>query len=253
MAEYWYTRVWIIASLLVFIAVAEIGFTDQYDGWKMLLLTTIVIGFTHYLVGGYYQLKSFARTARAIRSYYWFVGLGALSTLVTLVFIYTGYIVEFALLTIGYFMLHGFYNEITLFERGTGQCANRWTIASITTGLLSMTLLAFTHPSSLFSPQLEYVTQDAYLNTVLRANIPFTDFIILVGAFGLLCAVLLQVVAVVKSSHRFNHLLYLFGLVIVSVGLVFIPQLSYIHFFAGLLLYHFIVWFIFYYRQFSQR
>lgn len=253
MVQYWYIRAVIVSLVLLFFGLAGFFSSNHFTAWSLILLVTTVVGFTHYLVGAYYQLRSFTSLEKPRKAYLWFLGLTTIATVTALGFIVAGHIVSFALITIGYFMLHGFYNEITLYEKGTGQTANRFTIAAVAIGLFALLMIAVAHPSSFFSPQLEYVLQNDYLAQVYLSSALFPQVCFWFGVVGMVAAVALQLIATFRSSKYLSHSLFLVGLLLVGIGAGLAYPPSYIHVFSGLLLYHFLVWFWFYFQAFSRR
>jgi len=164
-----------------------------------------------------------------------------------------GQIALFSFVSIGYFMIHGFCNEITLYEKTKDKIANRWTIASVVLALLGLIFLSAAHPSSLFSPQLEYILRNDFLIQLYLSESIFPRIGLWAGVVSISIAVLLQLVAVFRSSLKVAHASFMVLLLISSGTLVFLYPPSYIHIFSAFLLYHFLVWFIFYLRRFSER
>ena len=95
-----------------------LGFVETQ--WQLILLILITFGHAHFLIGFYYQLKSFQRKPKPRQNMVVFAVL-ALLTLVGALFIFK-YLGHAAALFIGfmYFLLHGLFNEQTLIKREAG-------------------------------------------------------------------------------------------------------------------------------------
>ena len=158
-----------------------------------------------------------------------------------------------AFIVIGYFMAHGFFNEITLFERQTSTTANYWLISSIILALSAVILNAVGHSSWFFAsdltfsqPTTEFIQH--YLTTNTIAVIARIGAIILIVG-----AVVVQSYAAWEAQWRLPHVLVLFSIIGVTIFTFLWHPFHYLFFFGALLLYHFVVWFIFFLQQFIQR
>lgn len=253
MAEYWYTRIGILGALSIFYWFVLQLFADPFAGWTGILITTTIVGFSHYFVGGYYQLQSFHRADHTRKRYLWFTFLALLALGVSGGFLWSGQIALFAFLSIGYFMIHGFFNEITLYERQTGYKANRYSIAALAFSLAGIIFLACAHANSLFDPHFQYLLRDDYIVQLYLERSLFPVLGLYLGIGCLVAAIGSQLVAVVQSCFQFWHLLAWLAVVALAILMIVVYPPSYVHLLSGLLLYHFIVWFVFYFRQFQQR
>lgn len=225
--------------------------TEKIAGWTMLLIGVSLLGYTHYLLGMYYQNRAW----RSKKSYSWFViyfiGVASLSVLLVVVAVQSGYLWLVALLTIPYFVWHGYENEQTLFLRSTNQTLSPWLIGGISLVTIGLTIDSFRHASAQFSTALTYpafsllpqqgsISGDAaqYLFTVA------VSFIIA----GLGC--------LLYSYYRRRSGATL-GWVVTAIALGiwfwFASPLPYVWFFVLLLGYHFFTWGIYYAVVFRQN
>lgn len=219
--------------------------------WFVLLLVMTVFGYSHYAVGAVYQLRSFTRKQDPVRWYRWFTGLTLVSLAVCGIFFLYGQIGILAFTVIGYFMVHGLFNEVTLFERQTNLRADRFTIYAIASSLLGAAFLAVGHASWFFAPDLTFMAISTPGLTSYLLTDPIPQITRLLGIICFTSAVIAQLWATLrKTAHRYFHLIVLgLVLVIAIVGWTWYP-LHYVFILSSLLLYHFVVWFMFYADQF---
>ena len=254
MHRYWYERIGIGAVMLLFYGSVLTFVDDLLQAWTILLVITTIVGFSHYLIGGYYQVKSLARTPVPVQRYRWYLLLSTLSVGAVIPFMLTGNLAWVAFATIGYFMLHGFFNEITLFERVSGGVGNRWSVGALAIGLAGLAIIGFAHPSAYFNPQLDYLGMNYLLLQALAWGSPFAEMSRWLGYGALAAAVCLQATALLRAhARRLQHALFLGVVVAATLGSIFIYPLNYVYVFTALLLYHFLIWFWFYLRANMDR
>lgn len=247
-----------ILSIGIVLALSLIGLlwfpNDQVQRWYFLLLATTIFGYSHYLIGGFYQLKSFRRKTSPVRHYSVFGTILLLSLAICALFYVTGNIVLFAFVTIGYFMLHGFFNEITLYERQSGGVASRLTILAVVLGFSGLILNAVGHASWFFTPELRFVTFSPEVLAHYIDTHPLPIIARFLGIGSIVAAIAVEFVALRRAaSHQRAHLAFL---VLLGSGLfvtIFMHPLHYVFLLSGYLLYHFLVWFLFFYKQFRER
>ena len=217
------------------------------EQWTLVLVATTIFGYSHYLVGGVYQLKSFKRKAQPQKRYDVFIVLTLLSIIFCSVFYYFEQTGLLSFVVIGYFMLHGYYNEITLFERQTSLKADviGFTVPPIF--LFGLAMLAVGHQSWFFSEELEFLSEGE-LALILKT------ITLAVGTGSVLVATLISWrQTILSSAYRIPLSLTSIGLFLFGGWAIWQYPISYIVMFSLLLLYHFIVWFVFYFEQFWRQ
>lgn len=241
----------VLAGLFVFAAVT---FNSKLDAWTFLLLFTVIGGFSHYLVGGFYQLKSFVRKPNKSARYIWWLVLSVLSLLVSGLALFYGQVNLFGLITVGYFMIHGFFNEITLYERTTAGKADSFVIATVALFLSGITVLAAAHPSAVFSAQLEFIDLN---NGFIRMFQAESDALVIklsiwLGSVFLTLSFVTASIAFYRSKDKMWRGIFFIFLLLVGTLLILHYPPSYIYILSSLLLYHFMIWFWFYLKQFMK-
>jgi hypothetical protein len=210
------------------------------------------------VVGARYQWAGFVRSPVARQKRVWFIYLTLLSLALYGLAIWAGLYTVFVLATIGVFMVHGFFNEITLYEKTTHATANPFSIGALCAWLLALLLFGLAHPSFFFTPQLTYLPvflqPDLFVSWLSQHGQLITLFSVWGGAVCAVAAIGLATwVAVGGKSGlwlRFPHIFFVIfiGLTIWA-GWFWYPP-TYVFLFTGLLLYHFLIWFWFYLRVF---
>lgn len=222
--------------------------------WYVLLFVMTVFGYAHYIVGAVYQLKSYQRHRRPLRSYMWFLLFAVGSAGVAWWAMSSDQIGWFAFVVIGYFMLHGFYNEHTLYERQVASKADPYVVRAFVLTLSGLILLAVGHPSSFFDTQLIFldISTTAIEQYLVTHTMPIASrwlgIVCLSGAFAM------AIIATIRTrTHRWWYTGFVAIIVLASIiSFVWYP-LSYIVMLSSLLLYHFLVWFLFYFQSFYER
>jgi hypothetical protein len=249
---YWTDRIGLGVLLLIFFSVATFFATDKYAAWIIILLTTTVISFTHFFVGWTYQLKSFTFSTHTSKKYIWFLFLAVSTIIFSVSMIMFGQLATFFVLVVAYFMLHGLFNEFTLFKNTTGREANPWLIASTTSLLTGSIFLSLAHPSSLITQQFEYLIRNDFLAQIILQSSVLSALSFKLGIVCLVLAFLIEVVALARDHQRWHWVMLA---VIIGIGLlsfIFYP-LNYIFVITSILLYHFLIWFLQYFRRFAQQ
>lgn len=251
---YYLNKVISLGSMAVLIlgTLWALGYTMTQ--WQVILLCIVVFGYGHFLVGFYYQLKSFARKPDAKRYYVTFAMLVVFSVALTeVLFTYVGYALA---LFIGflYFLLHGLFNEQTLLLRQSGIKVPLIYIASL--AVFIMSLLTYTIPDQtfFFSRALEFISVDQFIIVqsfkVLGISISaFSQ----VFWFGMCLS--LAILGAAWWLHRWHALTVFLALnyLIVIVLTVLFGALPYIYMYLIVVGYHFMTWFFFYVREMSRR
>lgn len=229
-----------------------LGYTTTQ--WQVILLSLIIFGYGHFLVGFYYQLLSFKKKPQPKRQFFTFIFLAVFSIALTQVlFTYVGYALA---LFIGfmYFLLHGLFNEQTLIERQSGIRVPLIYIGSLVIFVMSLLTYTIPDPTFFFTRLLQFVPVDLFTmsQSFIAWGIPMDSFKI-VFWFGMVLSFLILIYAWIK--HRFHQLaLFLAATyVLVLAATVFIGAMPYIYMYLIVVGYHFMTWFLFYFHEMSKR
>ncbi len=244
-------------GISVFLPLSIIGLTFVLMGsnttqWTLLLMMVFTLGYTHYFIGGYYQIKGFLRHKKVVRLMAAFVVCVIFSAfLITVAQVY-GYMWLVAFFAIPYFMLHGYFNEITLFEKSSALFVPRGIFLSGSLFFTGLTMFAFTHPSAYFGYDLSFLSpfEIAFQQSVQTVSLLIGDAL----------AVTLLVMGVFVASYylyterQYRSFLFMLLLIeLVAISLVTLGRPNYTYFFFLLLSYHFTTWALFYGQQFYTR
>jgi hypothetical protein len=222
--------------------------------WQLLLMVLIAFGYTHFIAGYYYQVRALMYSVKPNRELRVFAVLAAASLLVVGAFYTTDTMHYMPFLVIPYFMLHGFFNEQSLFFRQSGGTMPVGIAASIALWLTAVALLSFLHPSAYYTATLEFpsITEAMYL---VQSMPPYLFFgVQIVGWCGIVISFLILLyMFLVHAYYRVTVPLLLLGAFFTYLLFVGGPfnnvYMQYI-----LLTYHFATWMFFYgARFFSER
>lgn len=213
--------------------------------WTFLLMVVFVLGYIHYFVGAYYQVKSFSRKSNYRQHIIVFIMLSIASILCALFFIYLEMMIFLSIFVILFFNIHGFLNEKTLLKTQAGIIVSHtlflpWSL--VTTGLL---FVAVTHPSFVYNYDLTYPVQAAYRGLTENSTlltIATSGKFLFWGGIALIVFLLLQKVS--SGSSKVSTLIA--GSLVVSCIIFFQSPLNYIYLFFFILAYHFLQWSIAY-------
>lgn len=248
---YWLDRIGLGLVLLLFFSLATFLIEDKYARWSFVLVVTTAISFTHFFVGWFYQLKSFQRAEDKKQKYSWFLILSAATIVSAVLFFINGQILTFFLLVVAYFMIHGYFNEFTLYKNTTGRTGDKWLIASTTAVLTGLIFVSLDHPSSLINAQFEYYIRNDFFAQIYIKDLllPAIGFKLAIGCF--IFAALVQVAALLVEMKRKWYWLMLCAVLLIGYLSFYVFDLNYIFVIASILLYHFLIWFLQYFKRFK--
>jgi hypothetical protein len=229
-----------------------LGFVEPQ--WQLILLILITFGHAHFLIGFYYQVKSFWRRPDPWQQLFVWLVL-ALVTLIgtVLIFEHLGYV---AAMFIGfmYFLLHGLFNEQTLIQREAGMFVPLIYIFSLAVFIMSLLTYTVPDPTFLFSRSLEFVPVDNFVFVqtfkALGLNLVIFPYLFWGGMVLSFCILFLAW----WQSRRHHLTLFLFSSYCLILALtVIFGALPYIYMYFVVIGYHFMTWFIFFLREFARR
>ncbi len=234
----------IISILLPILVIGVVvGVVDAPQNWTMLLVGVSLLGYTHYILGAYYQHKAWRQRSNYRRFLGCFFVLSGLSVGCVVVALTYEILWLVALLTIPYFVWHGYENEHTLYTRTTGQRHSSLLLVGMSLLAVGATLDAFRHTSANFTYSLTYAHGLIPKFTGVLAY--FNPYVYGVGS-GLMIAGSIMVILV--TLRRRSATTIFWSLVsVVLLGWFYIANpLPYIWLFVFLLTYHFLTWGIHY-------
>lgn len=239
----------LFAVLLVFIWVLETGL----DAWWWLLAVVTCFGYSHYGIGGYYQIRHMCRDQYRKRLLYAGGVVVILSVLAVIAFYLTDLFYLLSFFVIVYFLWHGYENELTLFERQTALRARRDTVGALVLTTLALAFFGVGHASWYFTTWYEFIAVTPVVYELLPGGTWLPELAFWAGVISSVFALMLGGHALVRSTHKLFHALFLLGIgLALSVSLFLFP-IHYVVILGGLLFYHFGVWFLFYEERFRIR
>lgn len=228
-----------------------LGYTETQ--WQFVMITLMTFGYSHYIIGWFYQLRGFLRKDNPRQHFITFWALIVFS--IALTFIFYQLSTFFALLTLLlYFLVHGLLNEQTLFFKQTKisiPLLYFWPLIILVIGIL-----AYSVPDQTFlmSRDLNFLPSNnflflVYLNDIGISLQTFTTifWVSAATAFAVLFFAWLQ-------SQR-NALAVGLGVALGSVVMLthFFGALPYVYMLFLVVGYHFVTWFLFYVEGFKKR
>lgn len=227
---------------IVFIAIISLTILPPIS-WSMMLVGISLLGYTHYVLGAYYQHKAWRNRPSYHRYLLWFLLITVISgALVALALIYKVMWLV-ALITIPYFVWHGYENEHTLYTRSTGNKLHPGLLIGISLVAVGLTIDAFRHSSALFATSLIY--SSALLPSTQQLFTTLSPALFLAGLTCVIVGIvfLLGSVKNKPSVMRVGWLVLMLG---VCGWFWYSNPLPYVWLFVLLLGYHFLTWGIHY-------
>jgi hypothetical protein len=222
--------------------------------WQVILLSIVIFGYGHFLLGYYYQLKSFLRKPKP---WQYFTTFGVL-TVFSIAF--ANGIAEHLSLAVAlfvgfiYFLFHGLFNEQTLIQKQTGITVPLSFLYALLVFILGVVLYSvpdqtfffdrYLEFASVTTSQAQFIFQSQYTSLTNLAAV-------LWGSFALSMAVLFYA----WYQHGFGKLT-LFLLFLIGGGMALIvtngPP-AYIYAYVVVVGYHFMTWLLFYLVEMKKR
>ena len=254
MTTYIENKIYSFIGVLVSIALSYAAFGNTVSQWQVILVSIIIFGYGHFLLGFYYQIKGFFRNSNPWHYVASFFFLTLFSIGLSLgLFYYVGFI---ASLFIGflYFLLHGLLNEQTLIKRQTGHNVSLLHLGSL--AIFVIALLTYSVPDKTFF-------FDQWLQFTPMSDIAimyiFEQFYLGLAGFnqvfwiGFIVSLITLFFAWVKYTNT-KLTLFLSAIITGATLLVtlFGPP-AYIYMYVFVVGYHFMTWLLFYLVEMSKR
>lgn len=229
-------------------------FGNTVDQWQAILISIVIFGYGHFLLGFYYQLKGFTRKEKPGRYFVSFAVLVGLSLVASyLLFVYAGFA---AALFIGflYFLFHGLLNEQTLIERQTGEWIPLAYLTALAIFVISLLTYSVPDETFFFDRQLQfmdlnefwvkYLFEKYYLSLAYFSQIFWIGFSISLAVLGYAW----------WKTRRTRLTIFLAATIVLSTALVamFGPP-AYIYMYVFVVGYHFMTWLLFYVVEMNRR
>jgi len=238
--------------LVIIVSSVWLGFNETQ--WQVILLMVIAFGHAHFLIGFFYQIKSFWRKPKPWQQLTVFLVL-ALTALggTILIFEYLGHATAllFGLL---YFLLHGLFNEQTLLQREAGLFVPLTYLSSLAVFIMSLLAYTVPDPTFLFSRTLDFIPVDSFIFTSTFSSLGLSiEFFTHLFWLGVVSSFIILFLAWWQSRfHRLAAVLAL-GYALILLATLSFGALPYIYMYFLVIGYHFMTWFLFFWREFRKR
>lgn len=254
MTTYIANKLYSFLGVLICIAATYAMFGNTVQQWQAILLSIIVFGYGHFLLGFYYQIKGFFRKPNPWQyvSSFIFLTLFSVGLSFTL-FYYVGFV---AALFIGflYFLLHGLLNEQTLIERQTGHTVSLLHLGALAIFVISLLTYSIPDQTFFFNQWLQFTPVSD-----LAVQFFFEQFYLGLAGFnqlfwaGFIASLVTLLVAWVTYKHT-QLTLFLLAVITGATTLVAVYGASaYIYMYVFVVGYHFMTWLLFYLVEMKKR
>ena len=240
--------------ITIVLGILIVAFNDTtFSSWRNLLIATYILGYTHFIVGFIYQVRSVLRKEKKGAMKGAFVALFVLATVATLYFINIGYITLLGIFAIPYFMGHALLNEHTLIAQQTGK-SHPWILfVAMFTWFTALLLLAVPELSFYYNLDLSYV--DATSEQI----IPYLQQFAPLWLFTTLPLIMLAGSLIALVYGVFTLRSWLVGIPLLFVAGIgttislFFEPINYVYLFCFILVYHFTLWMLHFGVVFYKR
>jgi|GEM_PF-1042198 len=246
----------LLSFLVVFscIAVTYALFGATTKQWQVILMIIVVFGYGHFLLGFYYQIKSFFRKKHPWRYVGTFMFLVAVSVVLAYVLIYAAGFVAALFAGFFYFLLHGLLNEQTLIQRQTGHVVPIVFLSALAVFVMSLLTYSVPDETFFFNRSLQFTPMNdallLYAFEHLYISLEHFSQIFFIG-LGTSAALLAY------GWYRYRHTLLTIFLACVlgaaTFGVLLFGPPAYIYMYLFVVGYHFVTWFLFYVVEMKKR
>lgn len=240
-----------LVALVIGVSLWVFGYVETQ--WQFVMIVLIAFGYSHFIIGAIYQLKSFLKKDKPWQYFVTFAALTIFSIVVVSIFFALNKFLTILFFLL-YFLVHGLLNEQTLLFRQSGirmPSLYAWSFFLI---ILAILLYAMPDHTFLMNRNLSFAPVNDFLLTVSLNGFglkqEFFTFFFWASVFS---SFVLLVVAWIKSK---KHILSMsFGLVLAGLVLItyFFGAIPYVYMLFIVVGYHFVTWFLFYFTSFRQR
>ncbi len=253
--EYVWNKVLSVGIPIVVIVVSIPFFTHATDHWRFLLFCTVILGYTHYLIGGFYQVKGLWRKPNRNAFLLGFFLLSVVAAGLWYWSLVTGNMVLLAFLMIPYFMIHGFFNEQMFVDKTFRSVVPFGVVGSLSVWLTAMTTLSFFHPSAFFDDRYTYQFQT--IESVFQFTVVHSSQMFLYAQVLGVVGVILAFGWLLYTMHSYRKLWVTLPVLLLGVlgtaSYFFLGTFNYVYMFSILLSFHFLTWLLFFGVRFYER
>ncbi len=240
------------SPLLIFFGLLFLFPFDDSTLWLILIVITHTLGYTHFVLGFWYQLGAIRRSKNNLHLQ-WFFLLTAMALAVSVGSVVTGQLAMLAVIAIGYFLFHGALNEVTVMEKQFGYAPQRSLMVPLGLYLLPFFLLSLSHPSFFFTPQLDFLNPPPeiavnLLEQIVTLNVLEIAALVCLGLFSILVPLRLLWQGSIKAGVTI-----LFVTALSAYSFLQVYPINYIVLYFLLLSYHFISWSFYFYQIYQQK
>lgn len=222
--------------------------------WQFILIVLIAFGYSHFLIGFFYQCKGFFRKANTWQYLLTFSVLALLSIILAVsLFKYAGAPIAL-FIGFAYFLLHGLFNEQTLIKREAGIHVPLIYIASLAVFIMSLLVYTVPDPTFLFDRTLEFLSVNDFLLIVTFTSIGISTSVFQYVFWGgmVLSFIILFIAWWQSRFHKLTGFLAL-SYILIILSTVTMGAMPYVYMYFIVVGYHFMTWFLFYVREMSGR
>jgi hypothetical protein len=241
-------------GVFICIAFTYALFGNTVAQWQAILITIVIFGYGHFLLGFYYQIKGFFRKENPWQYVGSFVFLTLLSiSLSYALFYFAGFA---AALFIGflYFLLHGLLNEQTLIERQTGHVVPLLHLGALAIFVIALLTYSIPDKTFFFDQHLQFTDV-----SLMAVTFIFEQYYLGLAAFGQIFWIGfgLSLLTLLISWFKYGYTKLTFVLLGAIVGAtaavsVYGPP-AYIYMYVFVVGYHFMTWVLFYLVEMKKR
>ncbi len=229
----------------IFVLWHMFGYTT--DQWQRILYAILILGYAHFFVGWWYQLKSFARAPSPMSRYRAFMFLVIVSLVLTYALIIgIGFLPALFIGSL-YFLFHGLLNEQTLLERQGGVHVSLIPLTALSVVVIGVMLYAVPDQTFFFEPDLTFQVIPEFLITLV-----FKEMLLDVAYFPLFFFIAVAIAAILFGYSVWNKITTTATTIIagitacVTLGIVLFGPPPYIYIYFLIVGYHFMTWLLFY-------
>ncbi len=220
--------------------------------WLILIVITHTLGYVHFILGFKYQLQAIIKSNNTQKFFFFWI-LTGIGLLVSFIGIVSGYIALLSIIAIGYFLIHGVLNEVTVMEKQFGHGPARSLMLPLVFYLLPFFLLSLTHPSFFFTPQLQFLNPPPEMAVSILQEIITIDLLQGVSAVCLLLFCILVPFRLLWQGSYIAGSAILFTTFISAYVFLDVKPINYVVLYFILLSYHFISWSLYFYQVYRRK
>lgn len=237
------------------IALTYAFFGNTMYQWQAILLSIVIFGYGHFILGFYYQLRSFVKKPFAWQYFLTFGFLVLFSVLLSyIMFVYAGFA---AALFVGflYFLFHGLLNEQTLIKRQSGYFVPLLFLTALAIYVISLLTYSVPDETFFFDRQLQFQNFDSFFTVDYVFERYYLSLAYFTQVFWIGFSLSIATLLFAWLRHGFGKLTLALGSAMVGVTVLvatFGPP-AYIYMYVFVVGYHFMTWLLFYIVEFKKR